>query len=64
MIDQKQKGADTLCTMYVYVCVSRDLKPGNVMISEDGTPVVMDLGSATKARVEIKSLREATALQV
>nr|KAG5709366.1 hypothetical protein BaRGS_029215 [Batillaria attramentaria] len=41
----------------------RDLKPGNVMVTEDGTPVVMDLGSATKARVEIKSLREATALQ-
>lgn len=41
----------------------RDLKPGNVMVAEDGTPVVMDLGSATKARVEIKSLREATALQ-
>lgn len=34
------------------------------MMMEDGTPVVMDLGSATVARVDIKSLREATALQV
>lgn len=41
----------------------RDLKPGNIMMMEDGTPVVMDLGSATVARVDIKSLREATALQ-
>ncbi|PVD30482.1 hypothetical protein C0Q70_09748 [Pomacea canaliculata] len=28
----------------------RDLKPGNIMMMEDGTPVVMDLGSATVAR--------------
>ena len=34
------------------------------MLAEDGTPVVMDLGSATKARVDIKTLREATTLQV
>ena len=40
------------------------MKPGNVMLAEDGTPVVMDLGSATKARVDIKTLREATTLQV
>ncbi|KAK7109106.1 serine/threonine-protein kinase 16-like [Littorina saxatilis] len=41
----------------------RDIKPGNVMLAEDGTPVVMDLGSATKARVLPKNLREATTLQ-
>lgn len=41
----------------------RDLKPGNVMLTEDGMPVVMDLGSAAKARQEIKTMREATALQ-
>lgn len=41
----------------------RDLKPGNVMLKDDGTPVVMDLGSAALARLEIKTLREATALQ-
>lgn len=42
----------------------RDLKPDNVMTEEDGTPVVMDLGSAALARLEIKSAREATSLQV
>ncbi|BFY97481.1 hypothetical protein BsWGS_00521 [Bradybaena similaris] len=41
----------------------RDLKPDNVMTEEDGTPVVMDLGSADLARLEIKSAREATSLQ-
>jgi hypothetical protein len=34
------------------------------MLTDDGTPVVMDLGSADKARMEIKTLREATTLQV
>ena len=42
----------------------RDIKPGNVMMNDDGTPVLMDLGSANKARVEIKSRSEAQALQV
>lgn len=44
--------------------VGRDLKPGNVMMTDDKTPVVMDLGSAAKARMEIRNLREATTLQV
>ena len=34
------------------------------MTKEDGTPVVMDLGSAAPSRVEIKTAREATQLQV
>ena len=34
------------------------------MMNDDGTPVLMDLGSANKARVEIKSRSEAQALQV
>ena len=42
----------------------RDLKPDNIMTKEDGTPVVMDLGSAAPSRVEIKTAREATQLQV
>ncbi|KAK3741304.1 hypothetical protein RRG08_034349 [Elysia crispata] len=41
----------------------RDLKPDNIMTKEDGTPVVMDLGSAAPSRVEIKTAREATQLQ-
>ncbi|KAH9819725.1 kinase-like domain-containing protein [Melampsora americana] len=31
----------------------RDLKPANVMISDEGQPILMDFGSALKARVEI-----------
>lgn len=41
----------------------RDIKPGNVMIDDNGIPVLMDLGSANKARVEIKTRSEAQALQ-
>lgn len=43
---------------------NRDIKPGNVMIDDNGIPVLMDLGSANKARVEIKTRSEAQALQV
>lgn len=41
----------------------RDLKPGNIMIGDNGEAILMDLGSAVKARVEIKSRSEAIALQ-
>ncbi|XP_048237232.1 serine/threonine-protein kinase 16-like isoform X39 [Haliotis rufescens] len=41
----------------------RDLKPANIMIADDETPVLMDLGSAAKARVDVRNLREARALQ-
>ncbi|XP_053374565.1 serine/threonine-protein kinase 16-like isoform X2 [Mercenaria mercenaria] len=41
----------------------RDVKPGNVMLGDTGEAVLMDLGSAVKARVEIKSRSEAIALQ-
>jgi serine/threonine kinase 16 len=37
----------------------RDLKPGNVMISDDGTPILMDFGSTMKARVPIESRSQA-----
>lgn len=49
----------------------RDIKPGNIMVSQDTksdgtaahTPILMDFGSATKARVVISSRREAVAEQ-
>ncbi|KAL4222069.1 Serine/threonine-protein kinase 16 [Mactra antiquata] len=41
----------------------RDIKPGNIMINDLGEAILMDLGSATKARVEVKTRSEATALQ-
>ncbi|KAF8896465.1 other/NAK protein kinase [Infundibulicybe gibba] len=38
----------------------RDLKPGNVMIADDGTtPILMDFGSTIKARVEINNRTQA-----
>ncbi|XP_063964521.1 serine/threonine-protein kinase 16-like isoform X1 [Lytechinus pictus] len=41
----------------------RDMKPGNVMLSEDDTPVIMDFGSMGEARIEVKGRSEACALQ-
>ncbi|XP_050418058.2 serine/threonine-protein kinase 16 [Patella vulgata] len=41
----------------------RDIKPANIMIADDSTPIIMDLGSAAKARVEIKTSAEGRALQ-
>ncbi|KAF7979164.1 hypothetical protein HWV62_43425 [Athelia sp. TMB] len=37
----------------------RDLKPGNVMISDDGTPILMDFGSTMKARIPIENRSQA-----
>ncbi|CUS23136.1 LAQU0S08e02916g1_1 [Lachancea quebecensis] len=33
----------------------RDIKPSNIMISSEGMPVISDLGSCSRARVEINS---------
>ncbi|GAC72100.1 serine/threonine protein kinase [Moesziomyces antarcticus T-34] len=42
----------------------RDIKPGNVMVADDGqTPILMDFGSTIKARVHIKTRKEAVAHQ-
>jgi len=38
----------------------RDIKPGNVMIADDGmTPILMDFGSAMKARVRVETRSQA-----
>lgn len=37
----------------------RDMKPGNVMVADDGTPIVMDLGSAIPARIKIETRSQA-----
>ncbi|EJD47235.1 other/NAK protein kinase [Auricularia subglabra TFB-10046 SS5] len=37
----------------------RDIKPANVMLADDGTPVLMDLGSAIPARIRIQTRQEA-----
>ncbi|KAF8206142.1 other/NAK protein kinase [Mycena galopus ATCC 62051] len=41
----------------------RDLKPGNIMISDEGAPIVMDFGSTIKARVEISNRSQALVQQ-
>ncbi|CBQ72723.1 related to Prk1p [Sporisorium reilianum SRZ2] len=42
----------------------RDIKPGNVMIADDGsTPILMDFGSTLKARIHIHTRRDAVAHQ-
>ncbi|KAH9960888.1 kinase-like domain-containing protein [Russula dissimulans] len=42
----------------------RDLKPGNVMIADDGTtPILMDLGSCLKARIPIENRSQALSQQ-
>ncbi|KAJ7018800.1 other/NAK protein kinase [Mycena alexandri] len=41
----------------------RDLKPGNIMIADDGAAIVMDFGSTVKARVEIANRSQALVQQ-
>ena len=42
----------------------RDIKPQNVMLSDSGTPVLMDFGSMGPAKTEIKNSYQARAMQV
>ncbi|THH31424.1 hypothetical protein EUX98_g2733 [Antrodiella citrinella] len=37
----------------------RDMKPGNVMIADDGSAILMDFGSCVKARVKIENRSQA-----
>ncbi|KAL0109950.1 hypothetical protein PUN28_013533 [Cardiocondyla obscurior] len=41
----------------------RDLKTANIMLSDDGTPIIMDLGSVATARVQICGTQAARTLQ-
>ncbi|XP_074659349.1 serine/threonine-protein kinase 16-like [Tubulanus polymorphus] len=41
----------------------RDMKPANVLLDDTDQPVLMDFGSAAKARVEIKTSADARKLQ-
>lgn len=41
----------------------RDLKPTNVLLDEDDQPILMDLGSMNRARMEVTNSREAMAVQ-
>ncbi|XP_049624334.1 serine/threonine-protein kinase 16 isoform X4 [Suncus etruscus] len=41
----------------------RDLKPTNILLGEEGQPVLMDLGSMNQARIHVEGSRQALALQ-
>ncbi|RXN01114.1 Serine/threonine-protein kinase 16 [Acipenser ruthenus] len=41
----------------------RDLKPTNVLLDEGDRPLLMDLGSMNRARIEVKGSREAMTVQ-
>lgn len=40
----------------------RDIKPANVMLSAEGLPVLVDLGSCSKARITVRSRQQALTL--
>lgn len=41
----------------------RDLKPTNILLGDEGQPVLMDLGSMNQARIHVEGSRQALTLQ-
>ncbi|EIW84239.1 other/NAK protein kinase [Coniophora puteana RWD-64-598 SS2] len=59
-IEHAQNGNENVGQKQHVPYAHRDLKPGNVMISDDGiTPILMDFGSCMKARVRIENRSQA-----
>ncbi|KAH9930023.1 Pkinase-domain-containing protein [Fomitopsis serialis] len=53
--EENSRSGETELVPYAH----RDMKPGNVMIADDGSPVLMDFGSAMKARIKIENRSQA-----
>ncbi|KAK7206084.1 kinase-like domain-containing protein [Myxozyma melibiosi] len=51
--------ADTRIVAYAH----RDIKPANIMLSQTGVPVLMDLGSCMRARIDVSSRGQALEIQ-
>ncbi len=41
----------------------RDVRPHNILLSDDDSPILMDFGSSGPARIEAKSRKEAQEMQ-
>lgn len=47
-----------------FLLANRDLKPTNILLGDEGQPVLMDLGSMNQACIHVEGSRQALALQV
>lgn len=53
-------GAKTELVPYAH----RDIKPGNIMLTDEGEPILMDFGSTVLARIQIDTRQQALVQQV
>ena len=57
------EGVLQMHTLKPIAMAHRDIKLGNVLLRDDGQPVLMDFGSMTEACCNIKTRKDALALQ-
>lgn len=61
--DDADSGVDLDTEMLeTFPIAHRDIKPANVMLSAEGLPVLVDLGSCSKARVAVRTRQQALSL--